>query len=78
MVPFPAGGTIDTLGRMLVPRMQESLGQPVIIEPRGGGATRTGTQLVQAAPAEGHTMLFMANSFVIVPMLMRKAPWDPL
>lgn len=78
VVPFPAGGTLDSLGRQLATRMQESLGQPVVIEPRGGGATRVGTQAVQSAAPDGHTVLFMANSFVMVPMLMDKAPWDPL
>ena len=78
VVPFPAGGTLDTLGRMLSPRMQEKLGQPVVIEPRAGGATRVGTQAVQTAAPDGYSLLLAANSFVIVPMLMSKAPWDPL
>lgn len=78
VVPFPAGGTLDTLGRMMSPRMQEKLGQPIVIEPRPGGATRVGTQAVQTAAPDGHSLLFMANSFVIVPMMMAKAPWDPL
>ena len=78
VVPFPAGGTLDSLGPQLATRMQESLGQPVVIEPRGGGATRVGTQAVQSSAPDGHTVLFMANSFVMVPMLMEKAPWDPL
>ncbi len=78
VVPFPAGGTLDTLGRLLAPKLQESLGQPVVIDPRGGGATAIGTQAVQKAPADGYTLLFMANSFVLVPMLMQKPMWDPL
>lgn len=78
VVPFPAGGTLDTLGRLLAPKMQESLGQPVVIDPRGGGATAIGTQAVQKSAADGYTLLFMANSFVLVPMLMQKPLWDPL
>ena len=78
VVPFPAGGTLDTLGRILAPKMQETLGQPVVIDPRGGGATAIGTQAVQKAAPDGYTLLLMANSFVLVPMLMSKAPWDPL
>ena len=54
------------------------LGQPVVIDPRGGGATAIGTQAVQKAAPDGYTLLFMANSFVLVPMLMPKAPWDPI
>lgn len=78
IVPFPAGGALDTLGRLLSVRMQENLGQPVLIEPRAGGATRIGTSAVQTSAPDGHTVLFMANSFVMVPMLMSKPPWDPL
>ncbi len=77
VVGFPAGGTLDTLGRQLSVRMQESLGQPVIVEPRPGGSTRVATQFVQNSPADGHTVLFMAGSFVVVPMLMSPPPWDP-
>lgn len=78
VVPFPAGGALDTLGRLLSARMQQNLGQPVVVEPRPGGATRIGTNAVQTAAPDGHTVLFMANSFVMVPMLMSKAPWDPI
>jgi tripartite-type tricarboxylate transporter receptor subunit TctC len=78
VVPFPAGGTLDTLGRILAPKLQETLGQPVVIDPRGGGATAIGTTAVQKAAPDGHTLLFMANSFVLVPMLMKSAPWDPI
>ena len=79
VVPFPAGGTLDTLGRILAPKLQDTLGQPVVIDPRGGGATAIGTTAVQKAAPDGYTLLFMANSFVLVPMLMAKAPpWDPL
>ncbi len=78
VVPFPAGGTLDTLGRLLAPRLQDTLGQPVVIDPRGGGATAIGTTAVQKSAPDGHTLLFMANSFVLVPMLMKNAPWDPI
>ncbi len=78
VVPFPAGGTLDTLGRILAPKLQETLGQPVVIDPRGGGATAIGTTAVQKAAPDGYTLLFMANSFVLVPMLMKTPPWDPI
>jgi tripartite-type tricarboxylate transporter receptor subunit TctC len=78
VVPFPAGGTLDTLGRLLAPKMQEALGQPVVIDPRAGGATVIGTTAVQKAAPDGYTLLFMANSFVLVPMLMKTPPWDPI
>jgi len=56
--------------------MTESLGQSVIVDPRAGGATIIGTQIVQKAPPDGYTLLLMANGFLLTPMLMQKAPWD--
>lgn len=76
VVPFAAGGTLDNLGRLLAPKLQESLGQPVVIDPRGGGGTAIGTQIVQKAAPDGYTLLFVANSFLILPMVSKTPPWD--
>lgn len=76
VVPFPAGGSLDNLARVLAAKMTESLGQSVIVDPRAGGATIIGTQIVQKAPPDGYTLLLMANGFLLTPMLMQKAPWD--
>ena len=76
VVPFPAGGSLDNLARVLAAKMIESLGQSVIVDPRAGGATIIGTQIVQKAPPDGYTLLLMANGFLLTPMLMQKAPWD--
>jgi len=76
VVPFAAGGTLDNLGRLLSPKLQESLGQPVVIDPRGGGGTAIGTQIVQKAAPDGYTLLFVANSFLILPMVSKTPPWD--
>lgn len=76
VVPFAAGGTLDNLGRLLAPKLQESLGQPVVIDPRGGGGTAIGTQIVQKAAPDGYTLLFVANSFLILPMVSKSPPWD--
>ena len=76
VVPFAAGGTLDNLGRLLSPKLQEALGQPVVIDPRGGGGTAIGTQIVQKAAPDGYTLLFVANSFLILPMVTKNPPWD--
>ena len=78
VVPFPAGGSLDNLARLLSIKMTESLGQSVVVDPRAGGATAIGTQIVQKSPPDGYTLLLMANGFLLTPMLMPKAPWDPL
>lgn len=57
VVPFPAGGAVDTLARALATPLQRSLGQNVVIENRTGANTVIGTEQVARAPADGYTML---------------------
>lgn len=65
VVPFPPGGTADVQVRMLGEYMARTLGQPVVVENKPGGGTIIGTGFVAKAPPDGHTLLLMANSFVI-------------
>lgn len=78
VVPFPAGGAVDTLARTLAPPLQRSLGQNVVIENRTGANTVIGTELVARAPADGYTLLFMATSFTVNPFAHAKLPYDTL
>jgi tripartite-type tricarboxylate transporter receptor subunit TctC len=78
IVPFPAGGTTDTVARTIAPPLSKALGQSVVIENRPGGNTVIGAELVARAPADGHTLLFMAPSFTINPFVQAKLPYDPL
>ena len=58
IVPWPAGGTTDILGRVIGQKLNEMWGQPVVIENRGGAAGNIGTEVVVKAPADGYTLLF--------------------
>ena len=78
VVPFPPGGTADVLARLVGQKMSEALGQQVLVENRPGAGTVIGTELVARAPADGHTLLLMANSFTINPSVHAKLPYDPL
>lgn len=78
VVPFPPAGTTDTIARVLVTPLTKTLGQSVVIENRPGGNTVIGAELVLRAPADGHTLLFMAPSFTINPFVQAKLPFDPL
>jgi tripartite-type tricarboxylate transporter receptor subunit TctC len=78
MVPFPAAGTTDTVARAVAPALSKALGQSVVIENRPGANTVIGTELVLRAPADGHTLLFMAPSFTINPFVQAKLSFDPL
>ena len=76
VVPFAPGGQSDTVARLLQPRMSEALGQPVVIENRSGAGGSIGAGLVVQAAADGHTLLFDAASFLIVPFAVRGLPFD--
>lgn len=65
IVPFPPGGTADIQARLIGQHMQQTLGQPIVIESKPGGGTIIGSGFVAKSPADGYTVLLMANSFVI-------------
>ena len=70
VVPFPAGGSLDNVGRQTGQKLTELWGQNVLVDNRPGGAAIIGTTFVAKAPPDGYTLLLMANGFVMVPMLM--------
>jgi len=79
VVPFGAGGVSDIVGRTLASRMQDSLGQPIIVDNRGGAGGSIGSDIVAKAQPDGHTLLLGSNgTHAIVPYLYRKLPYDPL
>ncbi len=73
--PYPAGGTTDIMARLVAPKFTESWGQPVIVENRPGGNTIIGTEAMVKAPPDGHTLLSILVSHVIVPNLA-PTPYD--
>lgn len=77
IVPFPPGGSVDPLARVVGRHLQEALGQPVINDNRPGGNTVVGTDATAKAAADGHTLLMTATSHVTTPLLMQ-APFDPI
>lgn len=78
VVPFAPGGSTDLTARMIAPRMQELLGQPVVVENRAGAGGAIATEFVARASADGYTVLLaVAGPFVIAPLL-QKMPYDPL
>ncbi len=78
VVPFPAGGTSDVLGRLVGAKLSESLGQPVIVDNRPGSSGNLGADVVAKSPADGHTLVLMdVGNLVIAPSLY-KLPFDVL
>jgi tripartite-type tricarboxylate transporter receptor subunit TctC len=76
IIPFPPGGTLDTVGRMLAQKLSEQLGQSFVIENKPGGQGMIGGDAVAKAPADGYTLLFNASTFTTAPMTVKSAPYD--
>jgi tripartite-type tricarboxylate transporter receptor subunit TctC len=76
VVPFPPGGAVDTLARVLAEEIGRA-GPAMVIENRPGAGAVIGTEAVSRAAADGNTLLMVGNSFVINPHL-RKLTYDPL
>jgi tripartite-type tricarboxylate transporter receptor subunit TctC len=76
VVPFPAGGAVDLLARLITPRLGESLGQPVVLDYRAGAGGNVGADLVAKSAADGYTMLLTANGHAIGPALYKKLPFS--
>jgi len=78
IAPFAPGAGTDTLARTLAPPLTRALGQNIIVENRPGAGTVVGTEVAARAPADGHTLLIIANSFTINPAVRTKLPYDSL
>ena len=77
VVPFAAGGANDVVVRIFQQPLSEALGQPVIVENRGGAGGNIGFGFVARARPDGYTLLLAPNSFTVNPSLYEKAPYDP-
>src|SRR4029079_7646899 len=78
VVPFPPGGSSDTIARAIQPEMQKRRGQPVIVDNRGGASGTIGAGLVKRAPPDGYTLLVSSLApFVVAPHLLKGLHYDP-
>lgn len=78
VVPSPAGGPPDLILRAILPKLTASLGQPIVIENRGGAGGLVGTAYVAKLPADGYTWLFTTASHVNIPPFNENASYDPV
>jgi len=76
VVPFPPGGGTDVVARAVAPRMQELLGQPIIVENRAGAGGNIGTEFVAKSPADGYTLLVASAATAINTTLTKNLSWD--
>lgn len=79
IVPFAPGGNIDVTARIIAPGLTEQLGQPVVVDNRGGAGSRIGTEIVAKAAPDGYTLLLgSSGSLTVNPAFAATPTYDPL
>ena len=76
IVPYPPGGGTDIVGRVLGEKLSASLGQPIIVDDRGGAGGVLGTEIVAKAVPDGYTLLLVPTSHAINPSIYATLPYD--
>jgi tripartite-type tricarboxylate transporter receptor subunit TctC len=76
IVPFPPGGTVDPLARLLATRLTASLGQQFVVDNRTGGSGSIGTAIAAKSPADGYTYVFVFDTHAVNPSLLPNLPYD--
>jgi tripartite-type tricarboxylate transporter receptor subunit TctC len=76
VVPFPTGGTVDQISRLLQPHLQQALGQPVVIDNRVGASGSIGTGAVAKAAPDGYTWVMVFDTHGVNPSLIPNMPFD--
>ncbi len=76
IVPFPAGSTTDIIARAIADKMSASLGQPLVVDNRGGASGTIGQAAVASAAADGYTILIHSSSHTVSPSTFAKLPFD--
>src|SRR5258708_14862886 len=79
VVPYAAGGVSDIMGRVLGQKMAELLGQPIVVDNRGGAGGTLGTEIVAKAAADGYTIVLSSlATLAIGPNMVKNVAYDPL
>ncbi len=79
VVPFPAGGSTDIVGRLLADKLSQSLGQPVVVDNRAGAGGTSGSDVAAKSAPDGYTFLLGTSStHAIAPALYPKLTYDPV
>ncbi|MBO9329981.1 tripartite tricarboxylate transporter substrate binding protein [Achromobacter xylosoxidans] len=78
IVPFSAGGIVDSLARVVGEKLQARYGKPVVVENKTGAGGAIGTDFVAKAPADGYTLLMVSPSHAVLPSLQKNLSWNPV
>lgn len=77
IVPFAAGGGVDSAARLLANQLHKQLGVSVIVDNRAGASGVLGGKAVESAPADGYTLLFSASTHALSQQVLSRSPYDP-
>lgn len=78
VVPYPPGGSADLVGRMVAEKMTQSMGQPVVVDNKGGASGAIGSDFVSRAAPDGYTLLVaISDTHAINPAVMAQLSYDP-
>src|ERR1700743_790153 len=79
IVPYAAGGAADSIARVIAKRVGMALGEAIVVENRGGGASILGTEFVNKAEPDGYTLLLgQSGPISINPAVYKTLPYDPI
>ena len=78
VVPYPPGGGVDLMGRIVAENLSENLGVPFFLTHQPGGAGTVGSDAVRRAEPDGYTLLFQASVFIFGPQVVKATPYNPL
>ena len=76
VVPFPPGGLIDNMARLMAPRLSQELGQPVVVDNKPGAGGNLGAGDAARATPDGYTLLMASPPLTINPALYKKLPYQ--
>jgi tripartite-type tricarboxylate transporter receptor subunit TctC len=77
VVPWPPGGAVDTLGRLIAQTVSEPLGQPIVVENKAGAAGAIGSEAVAKAEPDGYTLLMGSTTVISINPALQKLPYQP-
>src|SRR3954469_5539412 len=78
VTPFPPGGSADVIARLTAQKLAENMGQPVVVDNRGGAGGLTGTDYAAKQPPDGYTLVLITGAYPVQAAMLKQIPFDPL
>lgn len=78
VTPFPPGGSADVIARLAAQALSENLGQPVVVDNRGGAGGLVGTDYAAKQPPDGYTLVLITGAYPVQAAMLKSLPFDPL